>query len=62
MKLDTNNHSVFEYRLIMVVKYRRKGIGDTISTRLKTIFENIGANYHISVKNEIMIWIMFMFS
>ena len=28
----------------MVVKYRREGIDDTISTRLKTIFENIGAN------------------
>lgn len=52
MKLDTNNHSVFKlnYRLIMVVKYRRKVIDDTISARLKNIFEDIGTNYHVSVK------------
>ncbi|USK72495.1 IS200/IS605 family transposase [Peribacillus asahii] len=52
MKLDTNNHSVFKlnYHLIMVVKYRRKVIDDTISTRLKDIFEHIGTNYHVSVK------------
>lgn len=51
MKLDTNNHSVFKlnYHLIMVVKYRRKVIDDTISTRLKTIFEYIGEKYHITV-------------
>lgn len=52
MKLDTNNHSVFKlnYHLIMVVKYRRKVIDDTISARLKYIFEDIGTNYHVSVK------------
>lgn len=52
VKLDTNNHSVFKlnYHLIMVVKYRRKVIDDTISTRLKTIFEDIGEKYHITVK------------
>lgn len=52
MILDTNNHSVFKlnYHLIMVVKYRRKVIDDTISTRLKTIFEDIGKKYHIAVK------------
>lgn len=52
MKLDTNNHSVFKlnYHLIMVVKYRRKVIDDTISTRLKTMFEDIGEKYHITVK------------
>lgn len=52
MKLDTNNHSVFRlnYHLIMVVKYRRKVIDDRISTRLKTIFEDIGKNYHVTVK------------
>lgn len=52
MNLDTNNHSVFKlnYHLIMVVKYRRKVIDDTISTRLKTIFEDIGEKYHITVK------------
>lgn len=37
MDLDTNNHSVFKlnYHLILVVKYRKKVIDDTISTRLK---------------------------
>lgn len=52
MILDTNNHSVFKlnYHLVMVVKYRRKVIDDTISTRLKTIFEAIGEKYHITVK------------
>ena len=51
MKLDTNNHSVFKlnYHLIMVVKYRRKVINDTISNRLKNIFEDIGTKYHITV-------------
>lgn len=34
----------------MVVKYRRSVIDDTISTRLKTIFENIGEKYHITIK------------
>lgn len=52
MILDTNNHSVFKqnYHLIMVVKYRRKVIDDNISSRLKTIFEDIGEKYHIAVK------------
>lgn len=52
MKLDTNNHSVFKlnYHLIMVVKYRRRVIDDTISIRLKTIFEDIGEKYHVTVK------------
>lgn len=52
MNLDTNNHSVFKlnYHLIMVVKYRKKVIDDTISTRLKTIFEDIGKKYHVTLK------------
>ena len=35
MKLDSNNHSVFllYYHLVLVVKYRRKVIDDTISNR-----------------------------
>ena len=47
MKIDANNHSVFKLNchLIMVVKYRRKVIDDTISNRLKTIFEDIGEKY-----------------
>lgn len=52
MDLDTNNHSVFKlnYHLILVVKYRKKVIDDTISTRLKQIFEDICFNYHITIK------------
>ncbi|MBO1005107.1 IS200/IS605 family transposase [Pseudogracilibacillus auburnensis] len=52
MELDTNNHSVFKlnYHLIMVVNYRKKVIDDTISARLKSIFENIDTNHHVSIK------------
>ena len=52
MKLDDNNHSVFllHYHLVMVVKYRRKVINDTISDRLRAIFENIAPNYNITVE------------
>ena len=41
MDLDANNHSVFKlsYRLVLVVKYRRKVIDDDISNRLKEIFD-----------------------
>lgn len=51
MKLDNNNHSVFSlnYHLILVVKFRRKVIDDTISARLKDIFEKIAPAYNISV-------------
>ena len=40
MELETNNHSVFSlhYHLVLVVKYRRKVIDDTISGRLKVCF------------------------
>ena len=52
MKFDTNNHSVFSmhYHLVMVVKYRRKVINDTVSLRLREIFENIAPDYNISVE------------
>jgi len=52
MDLDTNNHSVFKlnYHLILVVKYRRKVIDDSISDRLSEIFKNIGSNYHVTIK------------
>ena len=48
---DTNNHSVFilHYHLIICVKYRRKVIDDTISHRLKEIFEYIAPKYNISL-------------
>ena len=52
MKLDNNNHSVFllHYHLILVVKYRRKVIDDSISVRLQEIFERIQPTYNITLK------------
>ena len=51
-KLDHNGHSVFlmYYHLIMVVKYRRKVIDDTISNRAKEIFCYIAQNYGITLE------------
>lgn len=48
-KFDRNNHSVFllYYHLVLVVKYRRPVINDSISNRLKEIFEYIQPNYNI---------------
>ena len=50
-EFDHNQHSVYllYYHLIMVVKYRKKVIDDTISNRLCEIFTNIGHNYGITV-------------
>ena len=52
MKLDSNNHSVFmlQYHLILCVKYRKKVIDDTISKRLKEIFEKLCPPYHIMIE------------
>ena len=52
MKLDSNNHSVFliYYHLVLCVKYRRKVIDDTISARLREMFERIALTYNISVQ------------
>ena len=52
MKLDSNHHSVFlmHYHLILVVKYRRNVINDSISERLREIFESIAPNYNITVE------------
>ena len=49
MELRGNNHSVFSihFHLILVVKYRKKVIGERISERLKEIFEYIQDNYNI---------------
>jgi len=49
VKLRNNNHSVFaiHFRLILVVKYRRKVINNDVSKRLKEIFEYIEDNYNI---------------
>ncbi|MFZ3576779.1 IS200/IS605 family transposase [Virgibacillus sp. DJP39] len=51
MKLDGNNHSVFllYYHLVLVVKYRRKVIDDTISDYAKEKFVSIGEKYNISL-------------
>lgn len=51
MELDSNNHSVFLlwYHSVFVIKYRRKVINETISQRLKEIFNYIAPNYHISL-------------
>lgn len=52
MQLDNNNHSVFlmYYHLVLVVKYRRKVIDNTISERMKEIFEYISPKYNISLQ------------
>lgn len=52
VELDNNNHSVFLmcYHLVLVVKYRRKVIDNTISARLKEIFGYISPNYNISLQ------------
>lgn len=49
MKFDTNNHSVFllQYHLIMCIKYRNRVVNNTISERLKEIFEYISPKYNI---------------
>ena len=52
LELDTNAHSVFllHYHLVLVVKYRRKVIDDTISQRAREIFEYIAPTYKITVQ------------
>lgn len=51
MELDTNKHSVFlmHYHLILVVKYRKKVIDNSISDRLREMFECISPNYKINL-------------
>lgn len=51
MVLDTNKHSVFlmYYHMILVVKYRRSVIDDSISSRLREIFEQIAPDYNITL-------------
>ena len=52
MKFDSNNHSVFmlQYHLVLVTKYRKRVINDTISVRLREIFDYIASNHNISVE------------
>jgi putative transposase len=48
--LDTNYHSVFKltYHLVLVVKYRRKVINDSVALRIKGISEYIAPKYNIT--------------
>ena len=50
--MESNNHSVFclNYHLVLVVKYRRQVIDDTISERLREIFEYIQPAYNITLQ------------
>ena len=41
---------MLHYHLILVVKNRRKVLNDTISERLREIFEKIAPNYNITVE------------
>ena len=52
MELDKNQHSVYllYYHLIMVTKYRRKVINDSISKELMNMFSYIGKNYGIMLE------------
>jgi len=52
LELDTNAHSVFllHYHLILVIKYRRDVIDETISDRAKEIFEYIAPTYKITIQ------------
>jgi putative transposase len=52
MMLNSNNHSVFKlnYHLIMCIKYRHNVITDTMSTRLKDIFEKVSFPYNIALR------------
>ncbi|MED4475299.1 IS200/IS605 family transposase [Oceanobacillus caeni] len=51
MKLDSNNHSVLSmyYHLVLVVKYRRKVIDDTISDYAKDKFVTLSERYNITL-------------
>ncbi|MCD5324478.1 MULTISPECIES: IS200/IS605 family transposase [Pontibacillus] len=51
MNLDSNNHSVFlmYYHLVLVVKYRRNVIDDTISDYSKEKFVSLGEKYNITL-------------
>ncbi|HAE41708.1 MAG TPA: IS200/IS605 family transposase [Clostridiales bacterium] len=51
MQLDGNNHSVFLmcYHLVLVIKYRRKVLDDSVTDRAREIFEYIAPNYNITL-------------
>lgn len=49
--MESNNHSVFSlnYHLVLVVKYRRRVLDESISARLREIFESIQTPYKITL-------------
>jgi putative transposase len=51
-ELDSNNHSVFliYYHLVLVIKYRKRVLDDTISQRARGIFEYIAPKYNITLQ------------
>ncbi|MFD2761568.1 IS200/IS605 family transposase [Lentibacillus juripiscarius] len=51
MDLDSNNHSVFSlyYHLVLVVKYRRNVIDDTVSDYAKEKFASLSEKYNIKL-------------
>ena len=51
MVLENNNHSVFSlhYHLVFVVKYWCEVINDSISARLKEIFEYTQPSHNITL-------------
>ncbi|WP_346025628.1 transposase, partial [Alkalibacterium indicireducens] len=51
MELDNNNHSVFSmyYRLVLVIKYRRKVITPPVSDYAKDMFLRMSTNYNITL-------------
>ena len=52
MEIYSNNHSVFNlhYHLILVTKFRKQVLNDSISNRLKEIFCYVSKNYHIDLE------------
>ena len=48
-ELDSNNHSVFlmYYHLVLVIKYRKNVLDDSVSNRAREIFEYIAPKYNI---------------
>jgi len=52
VELENNNHSVFAlfYHLVLVTKYRRDVIDESISVRLREIFDYIAPTYKITVQ------------
>lgn len=52
MELEKHGHAVFSisYHLVLVTRYRRKVITQTVNERLKQIFEQVGKAHGVSIK------------